>query len=318
MHNPNHQPEREEKTTAVQEERKVSPFRKLSMWVDGDPVPQSEHGEPAEFSKEDLQRPTESFLHKIKHFRKFYIVMSVIICCTLIGVLLYTVSDLPPFGQENVPTNNEVTQKYIEDGLEDTGAANIIAGMILDYRAFDTLGESTVLFIAVSAVIILLKKDPDHLDEEEEASLRREELLAKSQPNIILRIIASILVPFILLFGAYVVLNGHISPGGGFSGGAIMGGSLILFASAYGFKKMDTFFSFRTFTGITSTALMVYACSKAYSFFTGANHLESYIPKGIPGAILSGGLILPLNICVGMIVACTMYGFYSLFSRGDI
>jgi multicomponent Na+:H+ antiporter subunit B len=317
MHNPHNHPDTEQTKQPV-ENGTLSPLKKLSMWVDGDELPAHEPEIPAEIPKEDVQHRPVTFMEKMKSFRKFYIAASIVICCALIAILLYTVSDLPKFGVADAPTNNEVAQKYIEEGLEDTGAANIIAGMILDYRAFDTLGESTVLFIAVSAVIILLKKDPDNLDEEEEAEVRREELLAKSQPNIILRMIASILVPFILLFGAYVVLNGHISPGGGFSGGAIMGGALILFASAYGFKKMETFFTFKTFTGITSTALLVYACSKAYSFFTGANHLESYIPKGIPGAILSGGLILPLNICVGMIVACTMYGFYSLFSRGDI
>lgn len=311
-----HHPETEQQKTIPT--GPISPLKRLSLWVNGDETSPCEPVTPGTVLPEDLQRSKKTFLQRIKHFRVFYAIASVVICCFLIGLLLFTVSDLPPFGEVDVPTNNEVAQKYIEDGLEDTGAANIIAGMILDYRAFDTLGESTVLFIAVSAVIILLKRDPDCPDEEEEAQNRREELLARSHPNIILRIVASILIPFILLFGAYVVLNGHISPGGGFSGGAIMGAGLILFASAYGFKKMDTFFTFKTFTGITSTALLVYACSKAYSFFTGANHLESYIPKGIPGAILSGGLILPLNICVGMIVACTMYGFYSLFSRGDI
>lgn len=316
MHKDNH-PETEQQKNLMPA-GSLSPIKRLSRWVNGDPVPPCEPVTPGAVAPEDVKRVSMSPLQKLKRFRIFYGIASVVICCFLIGLLLFTVSDLPPFGEADVPTNNEVAQKYIEDGLEDTGAANIIAGMILDYRAFDTLGESTVLFIAVSAVIILLKRDPDHLDEEDEARVRREEMLARSHPNIILRIIASILMPFILLFGAYVVLNGHISPGGGFSGGAIMGAGLILFASAYGFKKMDTFFTFKTFTGITSTALLVYACSKAYSFFTGANHLESYIPKGIPGAILSGGLILPLNICVGMIVACTMYGFYSLFSRGDI
>ena len=58
--------------------------------------------------------------------------------------------------------------------------------------------------------------------------------------------------------------------------------------------------------------------AKGYVFFTGANGLENHIPKGTPGAILSGGLILPLDIAVGIVVACTMYGFYSLFCRGNI
>lgn len=49
----------------------------------------------------------------------------------------------------------------------------------------------------------------------------------------------------------------------------------------------------------------------------GANHLESGIPLGTPGAILSSGLILVLNICVGLVVTCTMYAFYALFRKGD-
>ena len=308
----------ENKTAVAEESKNLSPVKRLYRWVDGDSGILEEDKTPYSMPKDETPRPQMSFMEKMKSFRIFYGIMSVFICCVLIGFMLYVCHDMPPFGEVDVPTNNEVGQKYIEDGITDTGAANIIAGMILDYRAFDTLGESTVLFIAVSAVIILLKRDPDNPDPEEEAQNRREELLAKSRPNIVLKVIGAILIPFILLYGGYVVLNGHLSPGGGFSGGAIMGGALILFASAFGFKKMDTFFNFKTFTGITSTALMVYACSKAYSFFTGANHLESYIWKGIPGSIVSGGLILPLDICVGMIVACTMYGFYSLFSRGDI
>ena len=61
-----------------------------------------------------------------------------------------------------------------------------------------------------------------------------------------------------------------------------------------------------------------FAQTNSGSFYTGANHIESIIPKGTPGAILSSGLILPLNICVGMVVACTMYGFYSLFKKGEL
>lgn len=318
MHNPHDAHEHEQEIQSVTEEGKLSPLRRLNKWVNGEELPVHERDFDYQVPAEDLIPPKKTLGQRVRRFRKWYVGFCIAICCTLIAVLLITTSQLPPFGEVDVPTNNEVASKYITDGLKDTGAASIIAGLILDYRAFDTLGESTVLFIAVMAVIILLKKDPDNPDLDEEAENNREEMLAKSHPNIILKIVASILIPFILLYGAYVVLNGHLSPGGGFSGGAIMGAALILFASSYGFKKVGTFFSFKTFTGITSTSLLVYACSKAYSFFTGANHLESFIPKGIPGAIISGGLILPLNICVGLIVTCTMYGFYSLFSKGDI
>ena len=47
---------------------------------------------------------------------------------------------------------------------------------------------------------------------------------------------------------------------------------------------------------------------------TGANGMESMIPLGTPGSIFSSGLIFPLNICVGLVVACTIFSFYSLFT----
>jgi multicomponent Na+:H+ antiporter subunit B len=125
-------------------------------------------------------------------------------------------------------------------------------------------------------------------------------------------------VPIVLFYGIYVVLNGHLSPGGGFSGGAIMGAALILYLNAYGFEKASKIFTFKTFRWVSFFALMTYASLKSYSFFTGANHIESGIPLGTPGAILSSGLILPLNICVGFVVMCTMYAFYTLFRKGGM
>ena len=124
------------------------------------------------------------------------------------------------------------------------------------------------------------------------------------------------LFPVIVIFGIYVILNGHISPGGGFSGGAIVGAALILYANAFGFEKLGRFFTQKTYRIVSFSALSFYCLAKSYSFFTGANHLESGIPLGNPGDIISSGLILPLNICVGMVVACTMYAFYTLFRKG--
>ena len=140
----------------------------------------------------------------------------------------------------------------------------------------------------------------------------------KEDDNTILKRIANLLAPMLFLFGIYVVLNGHISPGGGFSGGAIIGAGLVLYASVNGQQNMQRFFKYKTFVLINVTCLLTYCILKGYSFFTGANHLPNIIPKGIPGALFSGGLILPLNICVGMIVACTIYGFYALFTKGEI
>lgn len=144
-----------------------------------------------------------------------------------------------------------------------------------------------------------------------------EDRLYEPKNDVILQTAARFLVPPIFIFGIYVVLCGHLGPGGGFSGGAIIGAGLILYLNAFGFAKTERFFTRKTYQRSSFCALACYALAKSYSFFTGANHIESVIPKGTPGDILSSGLILLLNICVGIVVAGTMYTFYVMFRKGD-
>lgn len=251
-------------------------------------------------------------MYEIPLYQRFYNVMSVILSTVIILCMLMTVSELPEFGSSMNPANNEVFKTYVEEALTETGAVNVVAGMILDYRAFDTFGESTVLFVAAGTVIILLRNDRKKKEKE------ADDHMYDPKPDIILQNIAKLLVPIALMFGIYVVLNGHLSPGGGFSGGAIMGAALILYYNAFGAENCKKFFTYRTFNTIIVSALSFYAIAKSYSFYTGANHIESIIPQGTVGNILSSGLILPLNIAVGVIVMCTMFGFYSLFHKEEI
>ena len=250
----------------------------------------------------------------------FYRITAVVICLGIIWMLLQTAAFLPPFGNPGNPANNEVSRRYIEQGMQETGAVNIVAGMILDYRAFDTLGESNVLFIAACSVLILLRISSEKHGGDAVAQLEAEadDRMYEPKNDLILQRIASFLVPLILLFGVYIIMNGHISPGGGFSGGAVMGAGLILYLNAFGFRKTERFFTFKTFKAVSLCALSFYAISKAYSFFTGANHLSSFITPGTPGRLFSAGLIPYLNIAVGLVVCCTMYAFYTLFRKGDM
>lgn len=253
---------------------------------------------------------------EVRIFRKLYHFFSVVFCISLVLMLLAAVSYLPKLGEADRPVNNEVSARYIEDGLQETGAVNIVTGMILDYRAFDTLGESHVLFIATCTVLILLRVDKKKGKNSIE-NMEENDRLHEPKNDIILQTVARILVPPIIIFGIYVILGGHLGPGGGFSGGAVIGAGLILYLNAFGFAKTERFFTAKTYKKISFCALACYSLSKCYSFYTGANHIESVIPLGTPGAILSSGLILLLNICVGMVVACTMYTFYVMFRKGD-
>lgn len=256
-------------------------------------------------------------LLEIRSFENLYRIFAVLTCIILIGVLIWAVSYLPAFGASLSPDTNEVYQRYINSGIQETGAVNYVAGMILDYRAFDTLGESHVLFTAVCCVFIMLRIDKNETWDDELSHQLETEHLMQLPKDPIVKYTALLLVPAIILFGIYIILNGHLSPGGGFSGGAVIGAGLILFNLAFGPDKAGRFFSPRLFKTVSLCALGFYSIAKCYSFFTGANHLESHIPLGTPGAIFSSGLILPLNIAVGLVVACTMYAFYCMFKKGN-
>ena len=298
--------------------KKTDALRRFSGWVNGETAGHAAVRREAARIEHKKLLPELDEQQRIRLFSWQYKLVALVVCLTVVAVLLYTVFHLPLFGDPENPAVNEVVQRYVEDGLEETGAVNMVAGMILDYRAFDTFGESSVLFLAVTSVMMLLLRDAKNIVRDEDVQEEHERIIERQTSDIILQKVTSLVMPCIMLFGAYVVLNGHISPGGGFSGGAVMGAGLILLGASFGIDKVRTFFTMKTFRRITSTALLCYAASKAYSFFTGANGLETGIPLGTPGAIFSSGLILVLDICVGMVVACTMYGFYVLFSRGEI
>ena len=302
---------------------------KFKQWLDGtkDPFldtvemkrqkPFCEEAGKAERRKQDRERIVRRVYDleknaELRIFQRIYRVLAVAFCVFLVVMLLLAVSWLPTFGEADKPVNNEVSARYIENGLQETGAVNIVTGMILDYRAFDTLGESHVLFIATCTVLILLRLDR----KEDQETYGANDRLHEPKNDVILQTAAKILVPPIFIFGIYVILAGHLGPGGGFSGGAVIGAGLIRYLNAFGFAKTERFFTARTYRRMSFCALACYSLAKSYSFYTGANHIESIIPLGTPGAILSSGLILILNICVGVVVAGTMYTFYVMFRKG--
>ena len=246
----------------------------------------------------------------------WYRACAVLICLSLIGLLLFTALRLPEFGTADTLIDSELTEFYVKNTLEETGAVNIVTGIILDYRGFDTLGESHVLFIAVCTVLLMLSVRGE---KNEALRLKASEYERNFEPgdDVILRSAARILTPLTLVFGLYIIFNGHLSPGGGFSGGAILGAGLILYQNAFGYEKTERFFTYKTFRWVSVCALLFYSAAKGYHFFTGANHMENGISAGAAGNILSAGLLLPLNFAVGCVVACTMYALYTMFRKGE-
>jgi multicomponent Na+:H+ antiporter subunit B len=77
-----------------------------------------------------------------------------------IGILLFWgEGGIPVFGDPSAPANLYVSNRYLEDALEDTATVNVVTAILADYRGYDTLGETTVIFTAGIAVLLLLRRE---------------------------------------------------------------------------------------------------------------------------------------------------------------
>ncbi|QUO39111.1 hypothetical protein KFE19_06285 [Dysosmobacter sp. Marseille-Q4140] len=286
---------------------------KLTAWVDGDREPKDqslfvmEQRPPRSFRPSDEEHERRE-KHRLHRFFNWYPLAAGALCLVLVGIMMAAVLTMPVFGDEDNPTNNEVAEHYLEYGREETGSANAVTAMILSYRGFDTLGESCVLFLAVTAVMILLLRDRNNTSEMDAAKQAREDAIAAGHRDPILRQVSWLLVPFIFLFAIYVLLHGEESPGGGFSGGTVLGAGLILFSAAFGHQNIRAFMDRRTYAAVRTCGLLLYALLYGAYIFIGANGLPNYLT----------GMVLLIDLAVGLVVACTVYGFYALFSRGEL
>jgi multisubunit Na+/H+ antiporter MnhB subunit len=92
------------------------------------------------------------------------IAIVLLVCIGL--VVLLAISELPLYGSPDTPAHNYVAERYIQGALSDTGALNMVAAIVIDYRGYDTLIETTVLFTAIIAVFLVLKKGTDRKGEQ--------------------------------------------------------------------------------------------------------------------------------------------------------
>jgi len=218
--------------------------------------------------------------------------MRIILGCILlvaiawgIGVILGEI----PFGTQK----SEVGDYYIENGRSETGATNIVTSVVLSYRGFDTLGEVTVLFVAaigLSAVLATRGKREDR--EIEPASL-------------VLNAGCRVLFPLILLFGGYIFIHGHLTPGGGFQGGAIIASAFVLvYMGCRGRRVSETASkSVESLGGLIFTIIALVGLAVGGGYF-----LSNYLPKGELNRLFSAGVIPIIYIAIGFKVGSELAG----------
>ncbi len=136
----------------------------------------------------------------------------------------------------------------------------------------------------------------------------------------IIKTMAQKLFPFIVLFGFYLISHGHLSPGGGFQGGVVLGTAIILLALSHSIEQTEKKFKSRWLNMLEKLGILTLIFLGFLGIFFGYSFLSNFLPLGKPGQIASGGLMLLFNIAIGIKVAAGVSViFYALVRyRGEI
>jgi len=193
---------------------------------------------------------------------------------------------------------NEVATRYAEKGPVEVGAANLVTAVIVTYRGLDTLGEVTILFLTASIIGFFLK-------------INREDLKAPSnirKTSEILETASRVITPLIFLFGVYVFINGHLTPGGGFQGGAIIASALVLMLLANPLLSVNhkIISVVESLSGFSFVLLGIFGLLLAGGFLD-----NTFIGTGRFGTLFSAGAIPIIYIFIGLKVGSELSGIVS-------
>lgn len=205
--------------------------------------------------------------------------LSGLLVLTLLNILL-----------QNMPNSIQTAGNELLKLNANEGVANAVTTVVVYFRGFDTLGEIAVLFIASLGLGLMLHSNT--------------KCDIKAESNFMLQTASRLLFPIILLFGIYVMIYGHLSPGGGFQGGVVIASAvLLLLISHKEFEVPHTvIIALETFAGVSYVLIGLIGLLVLDTF------LGNFLPHDISqmGLLLSGGIIPLIYIIVGIKVGSEM------------
>lgn len=213
--------------------------------------------------------------------KRFIVFVSIILLAITFGKVAYhfrPIEKLPP-----------TSTKYIKDGVKELGAENIVTSVVVTYRGLDTLGEVIVLFISATGIGLLLRR-------RKEDELKKDK---REEPSFLVKNVSDILVPLIFMLGIYIFINGHLTPGGGFQGGAVIASGTMLLFLAHPYRKL----SHGVLTFLESLSGLSYVIIGLFGLLLlGAGHFldNRILPLGETGTLLSAGAIPLIYIIIGL------------------
>ncbi|MCE3553271.1 sodium:proton antiporter [Pseudonocardia sp. RS11V-5] len=208
-----------------------------------------------------------------------------------VGVLLVvTVVGMPPFGNAFHPYRDVAVAAAIAHQT-----ANVVSGVNYDLRAFDTLGEETILLGSVVGAAVLLRPGREERE--------RTEVPEDEPPLQAVRLVGYLLLPVTLVLGLDVVAHGHLTPGGGFQGGVVLGTGLHLLYLAGGFRALERLRAVPPFEVGEAVGTAAFVAVGIAGLAVTGSFLANVLPLGTFGSMPSSGIVPLLNVAVGMEVA---------------
>ena len=186
-------------------------------------------------------------------------------------VMLWDFIDLlPVIGDPDSAPNTHVSKVYIEEGPQKTHSPNLVTGVLADYRAVDTLLETTVIFLSGLTVTLIMSGKRSKQKSQGPFSFERFRDFALVE----IRVILPIVLPLVLLYAVYVFVHGEVSLGGGFQAGALLAVSYILYCFIAGGRKKRFGISPYAAMCIGACGLLIYFLTGLLPMFFGGNFLE--------------------------------------------
>lgn len=224
------------------------------------------------------------------------------------AALVYGTIDMPRFGQVDAPVHSHVAPRYIEESPQEVGIPNMVTSVLASYRGYDTFGEVTVIFTAAIAVLLLL------------GSLKRSEAPAAEdggmEHHVVLRVLAKLLIPTILLFALYVQFHGDFGPGGGFQAGVIFAAAFILYALVFGLDNAEEVMPQKVMIVLVALGVLLYGGVGLTSMLLGGRFLDYDVLSSDPIAGQHIGILL-VELGVGITVTTVMMTiFFAFAGRG--
>ncbi len=231
----------------------------------------------------------------------------IVLALAAIAVGMYPLA----WGVEDAEVLTKTAHEYVETGADDLGAANLVTSVVVSYRGLDTLGEITVLFAATAGVTMLFaarkpKKRKQKGSSDNDSRRTGSELLQTG---------ADFLFPILWMFGIYIFVHGHLTPGGGFQGGVIIASAVLLLLFADSDRKMG-----HTILQIAEALSgAAYVAVGLLGLWFAAGFLDPrFLPTGEFGQLFSAGAIPIIYSLIGIKVGAELTGIVDTMRRSSL